>query len=104
MAETEEHLDITYVMHPCALDAAVKAEPGMRVAVGALPVRDAFALADRAAARERLGVGPGRFVVLVCAGSLGLGRVGRAVTAVLAASAGRRREDDLARLAARAGR
>jgi UDP-N-acetylglucosamine:LPS N-acetylglucosamine transferase len=79
------NLDITYVMHPCAVDVAVKAEPGMRVAVGALPVRDAFAPADRAAAREGLGVGSGWFVVLVCAGSLGLGRVGRAVTAVLAA-------------------
>jgi Monogalactosyldiacylglycerol (MGDG) synthase len=26
------NLDVTYVMHPCALDVAVKAEPGMRVA------------------------------------------------------------------------
>lgn len=46
------NLDITYVMHPCSLEVAVKAEPGMRVAVGALPVRDAFAPAEQAAARN----------------------------------------------------
>jgi hypothetical protein len=54
------NLDITYVMHPCAVDVAVKAEPGMRVAVGALPVRDAFAPGGQATARERLGIGSGR--------------------------------------------
>ncbi len=79
------NLDITYVMHPCARDVAIKAEPGMRVAVGALPVRDAFVPADRAAARERLGVGAGRFVALLCGGSLAFGRLGQAVTATLAA-------------------
>ena len=78
------NLDITYVMHPDALDVAVKAEPGLRVAVGSLPVRDAFAPADQAAARERLGVPSGRFVVLLTAGSLALGRMGRGVSAVLA--------------------
>jgi diacylglycerol O-acyltransferase / wax synthase len=78
-------LDITFVMHRCALDVAVRAEPGMRVVVGALPVRDAFAPADQAAARERLGVASGRFMVVVCAGSLGLGRMDRGVAAVLAA-------------------
>jgi UDP-N-acetylglucosamine:LPS N-acetylglucosamine transferase len=80
------NLDITYVMHPDALEVAVKAEPGMRIAVGALPVRDAFAPADRPAARDRLDVGADRFVVVLCAGSLGLGRVGGAVTAMLAAA------------------
>jgi hypothetical protein len=35
-------LDITYVMHPRALEVAAKAEPGLRVAVGARPT-----LADR---------------------------------------------------------
>jgi len=79
------NLDITFVMDRCALDVAVRAEPGMRVAVGALPVRDAFAPADQAAARERLGVASGRFVVVVCAGSLGLGRMDRGVAAVLTA-------------------
>jgi len=69
------NLDITYVMHAFSLEVAVKAEPGMRVAVGALPVRDAFAPAEQAAARERLGLGA----------SLAFGRLDRAVTAVLAA-------------------
>jgi UDP-N-acetylglucosamine:LPS N-acetylglucosamine transferase len=79
------NLDITYVMHACSLVVAVRAEPGMRVAVGALPVRDAFAPADQAAARERLGLGASRFVVALCTGSLAFGRLDRAVTAVLAA-------------------
>ena len=79
------NLDITYVMHASAHEVAVKAEPGLRVAVGALPVRDAFAPADQALARKRLEVDAARFVVVVCAGSLGLGSLGRAVTAALAA-------------------
>jgi UDP-N-acetylglucosamine:LPS N-acetylglucosamine transferase len=78
-------LDITYVMHACSLEAAVKTEPGMRVPVGALPVRDAFAPADQAAARGRLGLGARRFVAALCTGSLAFGRLDRAVTAVLAA-------------------
>jgi UDP-N-acetylglucosamine:LPS N-acetylglucosamine transferase len=79
------NLDITYVMHACSLEVAVKAEPGMRVAVGALPLRDAFAPAEQAAARERLGLGASRFVAALCSGSLAFGRLDRAVTAVLAA-------------------
>jgi UDP-N-acetylglucosamine:LPS N-acetylglucosamine transferase len=82
------NLDITYVMHRSAAAVAARAEPGLRVGVGALPVRDAFAPADRAAARARLGVDAGRFTVLVCTGSLGFGRVGRAVTALLEAGPG----------------
>ena len=72
-------------MHAFSLEVAVKAEPGMRVAVGALPVRDAFAPAEQAAARERLGLGASRFVAALCTGSLAFGRLDRAVTAVLAA-------------------
>ena len=41
------NLDITHVMHPTAADIAAQAEPGIRVAVGAMPVRAAFAPADR---------------------------------------------------------
>jgi hypothetical protein len=52
------NLDIIYVMHAFSLEVAVKAEPGMRVAVGALPVRDTFAPAEQAAARERLASAP----------------------------------------------
>ena len=78
-------LDITFVMHPAAATAAARAEPGLRVAVGALPVRDAFALGDRAAARAGLGIEAGRFTVALCTGSLAFGRVGRAVDALLAA-------------------
>jgi UDP-N-acetylglucosamine:LPS N-acetylglucosamine transferase len=82
------NLDITYVMHPSAAAVAASAEPGLRVAVGALPVRDAFAPADRTAARLRLGVDAERFTAVLCTGSLGFGRVGRAVTALLAAGSG----------------
>jgi UDP-N-acetylglucosamine:LPS N-acetylglucosamine transferase len=78
-------LDITYVMHRSAAEVAARAEPGIRVAVGALPVRDAFAPGDRAAARARLGVDPDRFTVALCTGSFAFGRVGHAVTALLAA-------------------
>jgi UDP-N-acetylglucosamine:LPS N-acetylglucosamine transferase len=78
------NLDITFVSHRSAVPVAARAEPGARVAVGALPVRGAFAPADRAAARARLGAGDG-FVAVVCGGSLGFGSVDRAVTAVLAA-------------------
>lgn len=77
-------LDITYVMHPAAVTVAARAEPGLPVVAGALPVRDAFALAAPAAARARLGLPAGRFVAAVCPGSMALGRVDRAVTAVLA--------------------
>lgn len=77
-------LDITYVMHPVAAAVAARAEPGMRVAVGALPVRDAFAPGNRAAARARLGLDPARFTVVVCTGSLGFGRADRALAALLA--------------------
>ena len=72
-------------MHPCAVDVAVKAEPGMRVAVGALPVRDAFAQADRAAGREGSASGPAGLSCWCVPGRWAWGRVGRAVTAVLAA-------------------
>ena len=70
---------------PAAATAATRAEPGLRVAVGALPVRDAFAHGDRAAARAGLGIEAGRFTVALCTGSLAFGRVGRAVDALLAA-------------------
>jgi diacylglycerol O-acyltransferase / wax synthase len=79
------NLDVTFVSHPAAVPVAAQAEPGVRVAVGALPVRDAFAPADRGPARARLGIGGGRFVALVSAGSFGFGGVDRAVTAMLAA-------------------
>lgn len=78
-------LDVTYVMHPAAAAVARRAEPGMRIEVGALPVVDAFAAGDQGAARARLGVGADRFTVLLCTGSLGFGRAEEAVTAVLGA-------------------
>ncbi len=79
-------LDITYVMHPAAAAVAAQAEPAAKIAVGALPVRDAFGPADQATARKALGAEPGRFTAALCTGSLAFGRVDRAVTAVLAAS------------------
>lgn len=78
------NLDITYVIHPSAVTVADRAEPGMPVVAGALPVRDAFAPAGPAEARARLGLPADRFVAAVCTGSMALGRVDRAVTAVLA--------------------
>jgi diacylglycerol O-acyltransferase / wax synthase len=81
-------LDRTYVMHPAAVEVAERAEPGMRLAVGALPVRDGFAPATpagQAAARKRLGLPSGGFTVLVSTGSLGFGRVEHTVDAILAA-------------------
>jgi WS/DGAT/MGAT family acyltransferase len=79
------NLDITYVMHPMALQIAASGEPGIRLAVGALPVRDAFAPGDRAAARAALGIREDRFVATVCPGSLGFGAADTAVTSLLAA-------------------
>jgi diacylglycerol O-acyltransferase len=79
------NLDITYVMHPQAVPIAARAEPGVRVAVGALPVRDAFAPGDRTAARARLGISDNSFVATVSTGSFAFGRVDAAVTALLAA-------------------
>lgn len=81
-------LDRTYVMHSAAVRVAGRAEPGMPLAVGALPVRDGFAPASPAeqeAARGRLGLVPDGFTVLVSTGSLGFGRVERTVAAILAA-------------------
>lgn len=79
------NLDITYVMHPQALQVAARGEPGIRVAVGALPVRRVFAPGDQAAARARLGLREDRFVVTVSTGSLAFGGVDAAVTALLGA-------------------
>jgi len=78
-------LDVTYVMHPAAAPVAERAEPGARVAVGALPVLDAFAPVGRADARARLGLDPRGVAVLLCTGSLAFGEVDRAVTALLTA-------------------
>ncbi len=45
------NLDLTYVMHRSAAEVAARAEPGMRIEIGALPVRDVFRPADQAVAR-----------------------------------------------------
>jgi UDP-N-acetylglucosamine:LPS N-acetylglucosamine transferase len=79
------NLDVTYVMHQSAAAVAVRAEPGTPVVVGAPPVRGAFAPADKAPARARLGLRADRFVAALCTGSMAFGPVERAVTAVLAA-------------------
>jgi UDP-N-acetylglucosamine:LPS N-acetylglucosamine transferase len=78
------NLDVTYVMHPDLVPVASQAEPGTRLRVGALPVRDVFAPGDRAAARCRLGLDAGRFIAVICTGSLGFGKLDDVVTAVLA--------------------
>lgn len=85
------NLDRTYVMHAAAARVAERAEPGMPLAVGALPVRDAFApasAAGRAQARARLGLERGEFTALVATGSFGFGKVARTVRAVLDAGPG----------------
>jgi diacylglycerol O-acyltransferase len=79
------NLDLTYVVHPVALELALRTEPGLPAAVGALPVRDEFAQADQGLARAALGLSRERFTAMVCTGSLGFGRVDSIVTAVLAA-------------------
>lgn len=79
------NLEVTYVMHESAAAVAVRAEPGTRVVVGAPPVRDAFAPADKAQARARLGLRPDRYVAALCTGSMAFGSVEQAVAAVLAA-------------------
>jgi diacylglycerol O-acyltransferase / wax synthase len=81
-------LDITYVMHSESLKVAERAEPGIRVAVGALPVRGAFAPGDQAAARKQFGLPAGLFTAVIATGSLGLGRVDRTVAALLDAGPG----------------
>ncbi len=78
-------LDVTFVMHPRAAELARALEPGARVAVGGLPVAEAFRPAGRGSARARLGLAADRTLVLVSMGSLGFGAAGRAVTAALAA-------------------
>ena len=85
------NLDRTYVMHAAAVQAAERAEPGMPLAVGALPVRDGFAPASatgQAQARARIGLHHGRFTALVATGSFGFGKVEHTVRAVLDAGPG----------------
>jgi diacylglycerol O-acyltransferase len=79
-------LDLTYVMHPAARPVAERAEPGARVEVGALPVREGFGEGDRAKARAGLGLDQDAFIALVAVGALGFGRADQAVTALLAAA------------------
>jgi UDP-N-acetylglucosamine:LPS N-acetylglucosamine transferase len=81
-------LDITYVMHREAVATAERAEPGARVAVGCLPVQDAFQPGSQDAARARLGLDTASFVVMLAVGSLGFGGIEHAVTAVLDADPG----------------
>lgn len=87
------NLDRTYVMHAAAVRVAERAEPGMPLAVGALPVRDGFASASaagRGQARARLGLEQGKLTALVTTGSFGFGKVERTVRAVLGAGPGTR--------------
>lgn len=77
-------LDVSYVMHESALPVAEAAEPGARVRVGAMPVTSRFQPADRAEARRELGISQDSFVALLTTGSLGFGRSGEAVRALLA--------------------
>jgi UDP-N-acetylglucosamine:LPS N-acetylglucosamine transferase len=79
------YLDVTYVMHPRAVAVAERAEPGARVAVGCLPVQDSFHPESKQAARARLGLSDGSFIVMLAVGSLGFGSIERAVAAVLEA-------------------
>lgn len=84
-------LDRTYVMAPAAAGVADRAEPGLPLAIGALPVRDEFTPASpagQAEARARLGLDRGRFTALVTTGSFGFGGVERTVRAVLDAGPG----------------
>lgn len=77
-------LDVHYVMHESAVPVAKKFDPTALVQVGALPVSSRFSSLDRAEARRRLGIAEDAFVVLLTNGSLGFGRSGQAVRALLA--------------------
>lgn len=80
-------LDIHNVMHERGVDVAKAAEPDANVAVSAFPVADAYASVDtpanRATARERLGLASGAYVALLSCGSLAFGAVEDAVRTLL---------------------
>ncbi|HZC27499.1 MAG TPA: WS/DGAT domain-containing protein, partial [Actinopolymorphaceae bacterium] len=78
-------VDRTYVVHEAALAAARLADPAARVSVSALPVQKAFHPGHSAAARQRFGLRPEAFVVLVSCGTFAFGVSESMVRSVLAA-------------------
>ncbi|MCR5135269.1 MAG: undecaprenyldiphospho-muramoylpentapeptide beta-N-acetylglucosaminyltransferase [Clostridiales bacterium] len=60
-----------------------------KLVVSGNPVRSDFFTADPAAAREKLGIAPDKFVVLSFGGSLGAGRINKAMVDVVKAYNGR---------------
>ena len=60
-----------------------------KLVVSGNPVRSEFFSADPEAAREKLGIAPGKFVVLCFGGSLGAGRINKAMMNVIKAYNGR---------------
>ncbi|MFF0147800.1 UDP-N-acetylglucosamine:LPS N-acetylglucosamine transferase [Amycolatopsis sulphurea] len=76
-------VDLTMVMHEIAVRQALESCPAARVAVSVPPVRAEFRPGDRAAARQRLGLPPDKFVVVISCGSLGFGAVEAAALELL---------------------
>lgn len=77
-------LDLHFVMHDACVRPAKVAEPTASVQVAAPPVGDDFVPADRAAAREKLGLDPDAFVAVLSCGYFGFGTVEKAVDTLLA--------------------
>lgn len=82
------HLDVHFVMHDACVHPAGQAVPSASVQVAAPPVSDAFGLADRSVARDKLGLDRDAFVALLSCGYFGFGTVEKAVDTLLAAHPG----------------
>ncbi len=79
-------LDLNLVMHDVSVPVAQAAEPGLRTQVCAPPVVSAFSPGDRRRAREKLGLRPEAFVVLVSCGAYAFGDVAGTVRTLTEAS------------------
>ncbi|MEU6641519.1 wax ester/triacylglycerol synthase domain-containing protein [Saccharomonospora sp. NPDC046836] len=71
-----EGVDANLVMHDVAVAPARREVPGAPVKVSAPPVPAIFAIGERKAARQQLGLPESGLVALVSGGSLGFGRAG----------------------------
>lgn len=76
-------LDVHFVMHDACVGQARVAEPDAAVRVAAPPVADAFAPADRAVARDKLGLDQSKFLAVLSCGYFGFGTVETAVDTLL---------------------
>ncbi len=75
-------IDQHYVMYDTAPEHAQTAGFERTMRVGAPPVRDGFGTVSKSEARERLGLDPSKFILLVTGGAWGLGGIDDAVSAL----------------------